>query len=71
MFETLATLGMLGSFWLFMTALNDSIELVEQKSEERREEYRQRAYAQKRKEWTINQNRRKLWAEVENENNTY
>lgn len=71
MFETLSTIGMLASFYLFLAALNDTLELNDQKSEERREKYRKRAYAQKRKEWTINQNRRKLWAEVENENNTY
>ena len=69
MFDGLCLIGMLGSFWLFMTALNDSIDLVQQKSDERRERYRKQAYAAKRQQWQINQNRRALWEEIANDRN--
>lgn len=55
------------SLWLFMCALNDSIDIAEHRSEERREQARQRAYARKRVEWTIHRNRDSLWADYTKE----
>jgi len=68
MYNGLVLIATLGSFSLFMCALNDSIELVERKTEERRELYRKQAYAAKKQQWLINQNRRTLWEEY-NDNN--
>lgn len=63
MLNGLTLIAALGSFGLFMCALNDSVELAERKSEERREATRQKVYAKKRVEWQKNQNRRELWEE--------
>lgn len=64
MFETLATIGTLGSIYLFACALSEAIDLEEQKSQARREEMRKAIYAVKRREWQKSQNRRILWTEV-------
>ena len=64
MFETLATIGLMGSVYLFMVSLSEAIDLEERKSQERCEEMRKAAYAVKRSEWQKRQNRRILWAEV-------
>ena len=71
MYNGLVLIACLGSFSLFMCALNDSIDLVEQKSEERREQYRRQAYAAKKQQWIINQNRRTLGEDYSNDNNAY
>ena len=69
MFETLATIGLMGSVYLFMVSLSEAIDLEERKSQERREEMRKAAYAVKRSEWQKRQNRRILWAEVVSNDN--
>ena len=63
-FEGLCFLALLLCAWLFLTAIDDAIELDKQKTEERRESLRQKAYAAKRQQWIKNQNRRELWQEV-------
>ena len=71
MLNGLTLVATLGSFWLFLCAINDTVELQEQKSEQRREEYRKKIYAAKRQQWQINENRRALWAEVTNNDNHF
>lgn len=64
MLDGLTFVAALGGVWLFLTAINDSIELEKIKTEERRDKIRKRVYAEKRKEQAIKVNRRNLWAEV-------
>ena len=64
MFETLSSIGLFLSVYLFLVSLSEAIDLEERKSQERREEMRKAAYAVKRSEWQKRQNRRALWAEV-------
>ena len=66
-FDGLCMLALILAVWLFMTAIDDIIELDKQKSNERREKQRIAAYANLRKKWLIRKNRRELWQEV-NEN---
>ena len=68
MFEGLCVVATLGSAFLFLCALSDAIDLEEEKAQERRESMRQAAYASKNREWQKKQNRRRLWAEVTDDN---
>lgn len=66
-FDGLCMLALILAVWLFMTAIDDIIELDKRKTNERREKQRIAAYANLRKKWLIRKNRRELWQEV-NEN---
>ena len=66
-FDGLCMLALILAVWLFMTAIDDIIELDKRKMNERREKQRIAAYANLRKKWLIRKNRRELWQEV-NEN---
>ena len=55
--------------WLVLCDISEVQALDERKTEERREKYRQLAYAAMRRERTKKQNREKLWEE-HNDNNT-
>jgi hypothetical protein len=50
--------------YLIGAGINDVIDLDNQKSEERRETFRQAAYARTRRAATIKQNREQLWEET-------
>ncbi|MBP5432124.1 hypothetical protein [Ruminococcus sp.] len=64
MFETLSSIGLFLSVYLFLVSLSEAIDLEERKSEERREAFRQAAYARTRRAATIKQNREQLWREI-------
>lgn len=49
--------------WLVLCDISEVQALDERKTEERREKYRQLAYADMRRERTKKQNREKLWEE--------
>lgn len=51
--------------WLVLCDISEVQALDERKTEERREKYRQRAYAAMHKERTVKMNRAVLWEEVE------
>lgn len=51
------------ALWLILVGINDCIELDEQATEERREAFRQEAYAAMSRERIKKQNREKLWEE--------
>lgn len=55
--------------WLVLCDISEVQALDERKTEERREKYRQLAYADMCRERTKKQNREKLWEE-HNDNNT-
>ena len=55
--------------WLVLCDISEVQAIDERKTEERREKYRQLAYADMRRERTKKQNREKLWEE-HNDNNT-
>lgn len=61
MYEGLIFLAMLLFAALMMRLAAEILNLGEIITDERREKYRKLAYAQKRKDWTIKGNRRKLW----------
>ena len=63
-FDGLCMLALILAVWLFMTAIDDIIELDKQKTNERREKQRIAAYAKLRAKWLIRKNRRELWQEV-------
>ena len=63
-FNGLCFIALMLCLWLIATGINDVIELDNQKTEERREKYRQAAYAKQRQLRTIRQNRDTLWQEV-------
>lgn len=51
--------------WLVLCDISEVQAIDERKTEERREKYRQAAYAKQRQLRTIRQNRDMLWKEVE------
>jgi len=61
MLNGLTLIATLGSLFLFLCALSDAIELENQKTEARREIFRQAAFADKQKERTKKENRENLW----------
>ena len=64
-FNGLCFIALMLCLWLIATGINDVIELDNRKNDERREKYRQRAYAAMHRERTVKQNREKLWEEAE------
>ena len=64
-FNGLCFIALMLCGWLIATGINDVIELDNQKTEERREKYRQIAYAAMHKERTVKMNREKLWEEMQ------
>ena len=60
-FEGLCFIALLLAVYLIGVSINDVIELDDQKNDERREKYRQIAYANVQKERTKKRNREKLW----------
>lgn len=61
MYEGLIFLAMMLFAALTARLAAEILNLEEIITEERREKYRKLAYAQKRREWTIRGNRRRLW----------
>lgn len=53
------------ALWLILVGIDDCIQLDEQATEERREAFRQEAYAAMHRERTVKMNRAVLWEEVE------
>ena len=51
--------------WLVLCDISEVQAIDERKTEERREKYRQLAYAAMRRERTKKQNREKLWEEMQ------
>lgn len=51
--------------WLVLCDISEVQALDERKTEERREKYRQIAYAAMHKERTVKMNREKLWEEMQ------
>lgn len=51
------------ALWLILVGIDDCIQLDEQATEERREAFRQEAYAAMSRERIKKQNREKLWEE--------
>lgn len=64
-FNGLCFIALMLCLWLIATGINDVIELDNQKTEERREKYRQLAYADMCRERTKKMNREKLWEEMQ------
>lgn len=64
-FNGLCFIALMLCLWLIATGINDVIELGNQKTDERREKYRQIAYAAMHKERTVKMNREKLWEEMQ------
>ena len=62
-FEGLCFLAMMLFLWLVACDIQEIINLSDIKSEERREAFRQEAYARTREEATIRRNREQLWEE--------
>ena len=62
-FEGLCFLAMMLFLWLVACDIQEIINLSDIKSEERREFFRQEAYARTREEATIRRNREQLWEE--------
>lgn len=63
-FEGLCFIALLLAVYLICVGINDAIELDNQKTDERREAFRQAAYARTRRAATIKQNRENLWRET-------
>ena len=51
------------ALWLILVGINDCIELDNQATEERREAFRQEAYAEQDRQRTIRKNRERVWEE--------
>lgn len=51
------------ALWLIAVGINDCIELDNQATEERREAFRQEAYAEQDRQRTIRKNRERVWEE--------
>lgn len=51
------------ALWLILVSIDDCIQLDDQATEERREAFRQEAYAAMNRERIKKQNREKLWEE--------
>ena len=62
-FEGLCFLAMMLFLWLVACDIQEIINLSDIKSEERREIFRQEAYARTREEAAIRRNREQLWEE--------
>lgn len=60
-FNGLVILAAMLLLWLVLCDVSEVKALDERKTEERREKYRQIAYAAKKRERTKKQNREKLW----------
>ena len=63
-FEGLCFIALLLAVFLIGVGINDAIELDNQKTDERREAFRQEAYARTRRAATIKQNRENLWRDT-------
>ena len=63
-FEGLCFIALLLAVYLICVGINDAIELDNQKTEERRETFRQIAFADKRRAVVMQKNRDTLWQEV-------
>lgn len=66
-FNGLCFIALMLCLWLIATGINDVIERDNQKTEERREKYRQIAYAKQRQLKVIKGNRESLWADISKE----
>ena len=64
-FEGLCFLSGILFVWLIFCDIHEVIKLDERLTQERRERFRQRAYAAMHRESTIKGNRERLWEEVE------
>ena len=64
-FDVLLALAAMLLLWLVLCDISEVRAIDERKTEERREKYRQLAYAAKRRERAVKQNRAVLWEEVE------
>lgn len=68
MFEGLVYLALMLFAGLTARLASEVCNLEEIITSERREKYREQAYAKKRKEWTMKGNRRRLWESYTKEN---
>lgn len=68
MYEALIFLAMMLFAAMIACLASEVCNLEENITEERREKFRQQAYAQKRKEWAVKGNRRRLWTAYTKEN---
>lgn len=66
-YNGLCFIALMLCLWLIATGINDVIERDNQKDDERREKYRQIAYAKQRQLRVINGNRESLWADISKE----
>jgi len=64
-FDVLLALAAMLLLWLVLCDISEVQAIDERKTEERREKYRQIAYAAMHKERTVKMNREKLWEEAE------
>lgn len=64
-FNGLVILAAMLLLWLVLCDISEVQAIDERKTEERREKYRQIAYAAMRRERTKKQNREKLWEEMQ------
>lgn len=64
-FDVLLALAAMLLLWLVLCDISEVQAIDERKTDERRERYRQIAYADMRRERTKKQNRAVLWEEVE------
>lgn len=63
-FEGLCFIALLLAVYLIGVSINDIVELDNQKTDKRREAFRQEAYARTRRAATIKRNREQLWRET-------
>ena len=66
-YNGLCFIALMLCLWLIATGINDVIERDNQKDDERREKYRQIAYAKQRRLKVIKGNRESLWADISKE----
>lgn len=66
-YNGLCFIALMLCLWLIATGINDVIERDNQKDDERREKYRQIAYAKQRQRRVIKGNRESLWAYISKE----
>ena len=66
-YNGLCFIALMLCLWLIPTGINDVIERDNQKDDERREKYRQIAYAKQRQLRVIKGNRESLWADISKE----
>ena len=67
MYATLIKTAVLLAAWFILCAINDGIEIKEQREAQRAEAERQRELLHKRVAWTINKNRHSLWSDYTKE----